>query len=111
MVAAGVAKVLKSPVWNDKEGKICEEATAYGCKITHQITHPEYCVVMDEVGGNINQTGDGDVGTEMYLCERGNIPQGKVSKSNKHFTLLGLTLLNGVPLMCVVIFSGKNINK
>ena len=65
----------------------------------HEITYPEYCVIMDEVGGNINQTGDGDVGTEKYFCETGRIPQEKVSKNNKHFTLLGLTLLTSTPLM------------
>ena len=62
---------------------------------------------MDEVGENINQTGDGDIGTEIYLYERGVIPQEKVSKNNKHFTLLGLTLLTGQPLMWVVIFVEK----
>ena len=65
---------------------------------------------MDEVGGNIDQTGDGDVGAERYLCEKGRIPQEKVSKNNKHFTLLGLTLLTGAPLMCVMIFAGKRRN-
>ena len=110
MEVAGVAKLLGTPQWQDKDGDICDEANAYGCKVTHEITHPEYCVVMDEVGGNINQTGDGDVGTEKYLCEKGRIPQEKVSKNNKHFTLLGLTLLNGAPLMCVMIFAGKRRN-
>ena len=65
---------------------------------------------MDEVGGNIHMTGDGDIGGEQYLCEKGTIPQMKTSKGDKHFTLLGLTLLSGDALMCVVIFSGKRRN-
>ena len=33
-----------------------------------------------------------------------------MSKNNKHFTLLRLTLLTGAPLMCVMIFAGKRRN-
>jgi len=54
MEVAGVAKLLDTPQWQDKDGDICDEAQVYGYKITHKITHPEYYVVMDEVGGNIN---------------------------------------------------------
>ena len=64
----------------------------------------------DEVGWNINQTGDGDVGTEKYLCEKVQIPQEKVSKNNEHFTLIGLTLLTSAPLLCVMILTGKRHN-
>ena len=110
LVDAGVAKLLNTPEWQDKEGNIVEEPDAFGCKVTHQLTHPDYCIVMDEVGGNIHMTGDGDIGGEQYLCEKGTIPQMKTSKGDKHFTLLGLTLLSGEALMCVVIFSGKRRN-
>ena len=44
------------------------------------------------------------------MCEKGTIPQIKISEGDKHFTLLGLTLLSGEALMCVVIFSGKRRN-
>ena len=42
----------------------------------------------------------------MYVCKR-EIPTKKSVKKDKHFTFLGLTLLTGDPLMCVVIFSGE----
>ena len=71
MEVAGFVKLLETSEWQDKDGEICDEAHAQGCKMTHEITHPEYCIVMDEVRGNINQTGDGYVGTEKYLCEKG----------------------------------------
>ena len=32
------------------------------CKVTHYLTHPEMCIVMDEVGGNTSQKGDGNIG-------------------------------------------------
>ena len=39
------------------------------------------------------------------------IPQQKYSRTDKDFTLLGLTLLTGKPLMCVVIFTDIRENK
>ena len=41
------------------------------------------------------------------MCRKGKTPQKKAAKKDKHFTLLGLTLLTSDPLMCVIIFSGK----
>ena len=110
LVEAGVASLMDTPEWQDKEGNTVEGADSFGCKVTHQLTHPDYCIVLDEVGGNIHMTGDGDIGGEQYLCEKGTVPQMKTSKGDKHFTLLGLTLLSGDALMCVVIFSGKRRN-
>ena len=82
----------------------------YGCQVTHQLDHPKYCVVMDEVGGNINTQSDGHIGGKTFLCELGVIPQEKSSRNDKHFTLLGLTLLSGEPLVYVIIFVGKRRN-
>ena len=50
---------------------------------------------------------DEHIDGEAFLYELGVTPQEKSSRENKHFTLLGLTLLSGKPLMCVVIFVGK----
>ena len=58
MVEAGVAKLLDNPEWKNKKGESVSETQAYGCQVTHQMDQPEYCVVMDEVGGNINMQGD-----------------------------------------------------
>ena len=74
MEEAKVAELLASPQWMDKEGKIVEESEAYGCKATHRLNHPEYCVVLDEVGGNINMKGDDHIGGEKYLCKPVVIP-------------------------------------
>ena len=41
------------------------------------------------------------------MCAKGKTPQKKATKKDKHFTLLGLTLLTGEPLMCVIIFAGE----
>ena len=54
--------------------------------------------------------GGGYIGGEQKLCEQRTVPQMKTIRGDKQLTLLGLTLLSGEPLTCVVIFSGKCCN-
>ena len=54
--------------------------------------------------------GDGHAGGQLFVCEKGTIPQKKVSKRDKRFTLMGLTMLTGDPVMCVLVIQGKNEN-
>ena len=77
-------------------------------KVTIDITKPEMCVVADEVGGNTSQKGDGLVGDELMLIKPGQVAQRNITTKDKHYTLLGLILLTGEPLMCVVIMAGDN---
>ena len=72
-----------------------EEAEAYGCTYYHRLDHPEYYVVMYEVGRNTNMKEDRYIDGEMYLCEPGMISQHTSSRTDKHFTLLGLPMLTG----------------
>ena len=110
MEIAGVAKRLDEPVWKDRQGRIVDESDAFGCKVTHELIHPEYCIVGDEVGGNLNMSGDGHVGGQKLLCATDSVPQKKVSTNDRHFTVLPLTLLTGEPLMCILVLSGKREN-
>ena len=110
MEDAKVAVRLAEPIWVDRDGNVCDEKDAFGCKVTHQIIHPEYVIVFDELGGNTSQKGDGNVGGQLMLCERGKTPQLKISTRDKHYTMMGLTSINGKPVMCVVIFAGKRPN-
>ena len=64
-------------------------------------------LVVDEVGYNLSQKGDGHTGGQKYACERGTAPQDKVQHRDSYFTLLGFTALNGGPVLCVVVMSGK----
>jgi len=50
MVAAGVAEPLEKPTWQDRNGHPCSKESAHGCVVTHKLTHPEMCLVGDEVG-------------------------------------------------------------
>ena len=64
--------------------------------------------MMDEVGSDTSQKGDGAVGGEKFVCDRGTSPKEKCSSKSKHWTLIGLTSLIGDPVMCICIFSGLN---
>ena len=57
MVAAGIAVELEALDWMDPNGEICEEYVPFGCKVTHNITHPDYAIVLDKVSRNNNQKG------------------------------------------------------
>ena len=85
----------------DTKGNLVEEGDAYSCQVTLDITRPEMCVCADRVGGKTSQKDDILMGGELLLTKRGQIAQSKISTKNKHYTLLGLTLLNALPLMCV----------
>jgi len=71
MVEAKVSIELPDPVWMNDDGKGVLEEEATGCKVTHDLEHPEMCIVMDEVGGSISQKGDGNKGGETYVCAKG----------------------------------------
>ena len=83
MVDAGVAQKLDEPQWMDRSGARCEEKYGLGFKVTHLITRPDMCICGDEVGGNISMKGDGHVGGELLLGERGTVPQKKSSTRSK----------------------------
>ena len=107
MEDAGIAIKLVTPKWQNQDGKDCTEEDVLGCKITHYFPFPEMGFVMDEVGGNTSQKGDGHMGGKLLVCAKGMVPQTKANTKDKHWTMLGLTALNGQPVMCIIIFAGK----
>jgi len=107
MVASGVAEKLTEPTWMDKDGNECGEDTCFGCRVNYKLLHPDQCFVGDEVGGNISMKGDGHVGGRLLLTSPESIAYDRVSVSEKRFTLIGLTALDGSPVMCILIIQGK----
>lgn len=85
-----VAILLDIPQWQDITWCIVKEAKADGCKVTYEVTRPEYCVVIDGVGGIISIKGNGHIVGELIFFEKGIVPQQKISANGKHFTLLFL---------------------
>jgi len=90
------------------DGDHVEEGDSFGCKVPLDVTKSELCVVADEVGGNTSQKDDGKMGGEKCLTKPGIILQRKISNKNKYYTVLGINLLEGRYLMCVVIMAGEN---
>jgi hypothetical protein len=107
MIAVGLAIKFDTPVWLDEKGCQVEETKACGMKVSTQLLCPDMCIVMDEVGCNINMTKDGHVNGNRFVVAKNDKAKQRASKKEKHFTCLGLSLLTGQPLMCVVIIDGK----
>jgi hypothetical protein len=102
MVDAGLATKLQHPIWMNKKGEVVRnENEAYGCKVQTRLTPPDMCIVLDEVWCNMSQIKDGCVGGRKYVVGKDSEACILGSKKDKHFKCLGLTLLNGEPLMCV----------
>jgi hypothetical protein len=53
---------------------------------------------------------DGHVGGKKYICQKGDEAKTPASKKEKHFMCLGLTTLNGEPIMCIVIVDSSKEN-
>ena len=100
--------MLEEPEWQDKDGNRVEfESEGYGCKLTSKITRPDMVLLGDEVVSDLYITGDGNIGGEKLLCEKGCISQRKATRKAKHFTVIGLTKLLGEPICCILIIEGK----
>ena len=103
-----IATRFPSPVWMNKEGKIVDnENDSYGCKVNINIHRPDMGIVLDEVGCNLSQENDNANGGQLFVCGTNEQPYQTVATKSNHFTCLGLTRLDGEPLMCVIIIQGK----
>jgi hypothetical protein len=108
MLQAGVATKLAVPSYMDKDGNVTQDRKIIkGMKCRSELTKPDMCIVLDEVGSNLCMVNDGHIGGKRYVCQRGDEPKTPSTKKDKHFTCLGLTGLDGQPIMCVVIIDSK----
>jgi hypothetical protein len=107
MVDAGVAVELEDPKYMDHAGNIVsgmrKKERIKGMKVKVDLKRPDMCIVLDKVGASLNMTNDGNIGGRKYIQAKGDEPKTLSSKKDKHFTCLGLTALNGQPVMCVVL--------
>ena len=53
--------------------EFCDDYTG-PLRTKYHLTHPEMCLVVDEVGTNSLQQGDGHIGGQKYQCEKGTMP-------------------------------------
>ena len=109
LLECSIAKQLPVPVWMDENGRtVDDEMDAFGYKVTIDIHCPDMGIVLDECGCNISREGDGNDGGESFLAGKKDKAYKSTTSKHCHFTVIGVTQLDGNPLMCVVIVSGKN---
>ena len=107
VVDCGVASKLQQPTYMDRDGNTTTNMDkAFGLPCTHAINHPDMCLVVDEVGSNLSQKGDGHIAGRKVMCEKNTTPQEQVQHKEKHFSLLGFTSLNGEPVLSLFIIAG-----
>ena len=107
MVECKYTSRYDTPIYSTNNGSIATKwSQKFGLHCTHKIDHPEMCLVVDEVGSDLSQKGDGHIGGAKYACEKGTHSQNKVQHTDKHFTLLGFIALTGEPVLCLVILAG-----
>ena len=68
MEDADITEKLDKPRWQIQTGEGCTDNEAFGCKVTHRPLYPEVSFVMDEVGSNSRQKGDGHIGGKLIVC-------------------------------------------
>ena len=108
LLLSKIARKFEEPVWMNQNGEIVENDTdAYGYKVTIDIHRPDLGIVLDECGCNLSQEGDGHIGGEKFLTGLEDKAYSSTSTKHNHFTVIRVTQLDGNPLMCVVIVSGK----
>lgn len=65
---------------------------------------------MDEIGGDTNMVNDSAAAGVSYVGRKGDEIRSIAGKKGKRYTTIGLTALNGEPVMCIVIFAGSEWN-
>jgi len=111
MVETGIAEKLPEAVFRNIQNEVVQsKAEAFGLKTSYNLIRPDKLLFVDEVGCNTSQKNDGASGGVRYIGQKGKKNQEKVSIKDAHFTVLGFTAANGLPVMCAVIFQGTDFN-
>ena len=63
--------------WQDPDGNEYNMKYAAGCKVPHNLIHPDMIIVMDKVGENTSQKVDGLVRGKLSVCAKGMVQQQK----------------------------------
>jgi hypothetical protein len=112
MVAAGVAMLLPGSaqyyMGADGDVGLTKEA-AYGMKIDIDVNYPQWIMFGDEVGTDICQKDDGQIGGTNYIVGKGTRANIKSNTNGGRFTVIGLTAGTGEPVMCIVIFAAEEL--
>ena len=82
LIASNLASKLPSPIMVDCHGnEVLYEPNCYGCKVTTKFHYPQCCIVMDEVGADLNMMNDGSIGGARYLSRKGDVAKMNATKN------------------------------
>jgi hypothetical protein len=106
-----IAEKLSEAVWRDRDNNIVTEADAYGQKTAYSLipTHAHKLIMVDEVGDNISQKGNGNAGGHKFMVAADMRAQVRNSFKHNHFTVLGFTAATGGPVMCAIIIAASKL--
>ena len=108
LIKSGIAIALERPVTMNQNGDIVsDEKDGFGFNVPIKITRPDMGLLLDECGCNLSQEYDNNYGRELYVTGKNDKAYHSISTKYNHFTVIRVTLLDGNPLMCVVIVTGK----
>ena len=112
MVDAGIAVKLpeSEQYYVNEDGEEVESDDMVGHKVKVKITHPEWLLFGDEVGSDISQKDDGNVGGQLFVTTKGTRGNIKSSHTDGRFTLIGLTAASGDAVMAIIIFAGEELS-
>ena len=106
-----IAVKLEHPVWMTSDGQeVQDELDGFGCNVTIKFERPDMGLVLDECGCNFSQESDsGNRSNQLLVTGVNDNAYDTISTKHNHFSVLGITRLDGVVLMCVIIIMEKSI--
>jgi hypothetical protein len=106
----GIEEKLSEKVCRDEKNNIVEtEAESYGQQTDYSLKHPEKLIMVEEVGENISQKGDGNTGGQNFMVANGMRVQVRNFLKDNHFTVLGFMAATGEAVMCAIIIAASKL--
>jgi hypothetical protein len=98
---------LSDAVWRDKDNTIVTEADTHGRKTAYSLLpgQAHTLIVVDEVGENFSQKGDGNADGQKFMVAADMRAQIRNYLKDNHFTVLGFAAATGDPMMCAIIIA------
>jgi hypothetical protein len=89
-----------------------KQEDSIGLKSDIHIIHPEWIVVVDETGVNMNQKDDGNLGGQLFIVPSDD-PDARLqgATTDIHFTVICFQADNGQPILCAVVMKSEKDSK
>jgi hypothetical protein len=109
MVEAGDAICLDEEVMMDiNRNMTLDPKQQFGRKTQYKLTRPDRCVYVDKTSCNTNMKDDRNVGGRRYATAVDQLEGARTGcTSDIQFTVLALTSVTGVAIMCALILKSE----